>query len=233
MLFSTCWCVCSHCHHLCIPCFIVVIVLAPSVVILSAMDLPRLPLPWMSPTIGTSSEPSEGDNNDNPAGEPYLLVGRASQTLTAPWCLCHARRPYLSPSLSSSVLSSQNAPFKVSVAQSPRNCMCTLPSSFLWQFDPTAGYGDIWLLPSLWDSLGVGCSCLLCHVRNKINVGACVTSTEEVGTFLLLIMLVRVPQELQKCTHLFKQFFFKVRQGEGETPPPPKKYALDKPIKVL
>ena len=59
------------------------------------------------------------------------------------------------------------------------------------------------------------------------------TSTEEVGTFLLLIMLVRVPQELQKCTHLFKQFFFKVRQGEGETPPPPKKYAFDKPIKVL
>ena len=122
MLSSVCCCVCRRCCHLCIPCSVVAVVLTLSVVISSTTDLPRLPLPQLSPTIGPSGEPSDNNVNDDPAGEPCHLAGRASQTSTAPSRLCRACGPYLSPSLSLSslslsVLSSQNAPLKVGVAR--------------------------------------------------------------------------------------------------------------------
>ena len=118
MLLSACCCVYGRCRHLCIPCFVVAVVLTPSVVVSSTTDLPRLPLPWLLTTIGPSGELSDNDVNNDPAGEPCHPTGRASQTSTAPSRLCRARRPYLSPSLSSSsVLSSRNAPLKVGVAR--------------------------------------------------------------------------------------------------------------------
>ena len=117
MLLPMCCCVCRRCCHLCIPCSVVPVVLALSVVVSSMADLPRLPLPQLSPTMGPSSKPSDNDVNNNPAGEPCHLAGRASQTSTAPSRLCRACGPYLSPSLSSSVLSSRNAPLKVGVTR--------------------------------------------------------------------------------------------------------------------
>ena len=126
MLLSACCCVYGRCRHLCIPCFVVAVVLTPSVVVSSTTDLPRLPLPWLLTTIGPSGELSDNDVNNDPAGEPCHPTGRASQTSTAPSRLCRARRPYLSPSLSSSsVLSSRNAPLKVGVAR-PQKIACVL-----------------------------------------------------------------------------------------------------------
>ena len=82
MLLPMCCCVCRHCCHLCIPCSVVAVVLALSVVVSSTTDLPRLPLPQLSPTIGPSGEPSDNDINNDPAGKPHHLAGRASQTST-------------------------------------------------------------------------------------------------------------------------------------------------------
>jgi hypothetical protein len=76
--------VCRRCRQLCIPCSVVAVVLALSMVLLSATDPPRLPLTRLSPTIGPSGEPSDDNVNDDPAGEPRLLVGRVSQTSTPP-----------------------------------------------------------------------------------------------------------------------------------------------------
>jgi hypothetical protein len=59
--------------------------------------------------------PTPDDDNDDPTGT-CLLAGRALQTSTAPSRLSRARCPYLSPSSSSSVSSSRNAPLKVGVA---------------------------------------------------------------------------------------------------------------------
>ena len=56
----------------------------PSVVVSSATDPSCLLLPRLSPTIGALDEPSDEDDNDDPAGEPRLLAGIASQTSTAP-----------------------------------------------------------------------------------------------------------------------------------------------------
>ena len=77
--------VCRRCRHLCIPCSVVAVVLALSVVLSSATDPPRLPLTRLSPTIGPpSGEPSDDNINDDPASEPRLMVGRVSQTSTPP-----------------------------------------------------------------------------------------------------------------------------------------------------
>jgi hypothetical protein len=113
MLLPMCCCVSRRCCHLCIPCSVVPVVLALSVFVSSMADLPCLPLPQLSLTMGPSGEPSDNDVNNNPVGEPRHLAGRASQTSTAPSRLCHACGPYLSTSLSLSVLSSRNAPLKV------------------------------------------------------------------------------------------------------------------------
>ena len=104
MLLPACCCVCRCWRHLCIPCSNVAIILALSVVIPSTTDPPRLPLTRLLPTSGPSGEPSNDDNNDDPTGEPCLPAGWVSQTSTAPWRLCHARRPYLSPSSSAGVV---------------------------------------------------------------------------------------------------------------------------------
>ena len=83
MLLSTFCCVCRSCHHLCIPCSAVAVILTLSMVVPSATDPPRLPLPQLLLTICLSGEPSNDNDNEDPAGEPCLPAGRASQTSTA------------------------------------------------------------------------------------------------------------------------------------------------------
>ena len=70
---------------------IVAIVLALSVVISSATDPPRLPLPRLSPMIGPSGKPSDDDNNDDPAGKPCLPAVHHGifVVLVVPTCLRH------------------------------------------------------------------------------------------------------------------------------------------------
>ena len=88
-----CCCVCRRCRHLCIPYSVIAGVLALSVVVLSATDPPRPPLPWLSPTIGPSGEPSDDDDNEDPTGEPCLQAVHHGifVVLVVPICLRHRR----------------------------------------------------------------------------------------------------------------------------------------------
>ncbi len=128
MLLSTCRCVCSPCCCLCIPRSIITVGLTPSVVILSVIDkLPALAaVDADNRRFGRASDDDDNDN-DIPIGKPHLLLDRAPRTSTEPQRLCHAHRPYLSPSSSSFSSFSQNATLKVGVVRPPRNHTCTPP----------------------------------------------------------------------------------------------------------
>ena len=91
---------------------VVAVVFAPSVIVSSAKDPPRLPLPRSSLMIVASGEPWTTTKMACPC--------RASQTLTASQRLLRARRPCSSPSSSLSS-SSQNTLPKVGGGRPPRN----------------------------------------------------------------------------------------------------------------
>ena len=96
---------------------VVAVVFAPSVIVSSAKDPPRLPLPQSSLMIVASGEPWTTTTMACPC--------RASQTLTTSRRLLRARRPCSSPSSSLSSSSSRNALPKVGGGQPPRNCVPT------------------------------------------------------------------------------------------------------------
>ena len=109
----------SRCGHRRIPRSVVAAIVAPSVIVLSATDPPRPPLPRSLPTIGAS-------------GEPWTTTTmarscRASRTSTASRRLLRARRPCSSPSSSLSFSSSQNALPKVGGGRPPKICARTTP----------------------------------------------------------------------------------------------------------
>ena len=108
----------SRCGHQRIP-RSVAVVFAPSVIVSSATDPPRLPSPWSSPTIGASGEPWTTTMTARPR--------RTSRTSTTSRRLLRARRPCSSPSSSLSFFSSQNALPKVSGGRPPRNRARTPP----------------------------------------------------------------------------------------------------------
>ena len=67
-----------YCPHVVV--CIGIVVTTVSVVVPSAMDPTRLPLPRLLPAIGPSGKPLDNDDNNDHTGEPCLPVGRASQT---------------------------------------------------------------------------------------------------------------------------------------------------------
>ena len=68
---------CGRCRHQRIPRPVVAVILAPSVVVSSLMDLPRVPSPRSSSMIGALGEPSDDDDNNDPAGRASSPGGQS------------------------------------------------------------------------------------------------------------------------------------------------------------
>jgi len=92
---------------------VVAVVFAPSVIVSSATDPPRLPSPRSLPRIGASGKPWTTTTMARPR--------RASRTSTASCHLLRARRPCSSPSSLLSSSSPRNALPKVGGGRPPRN----------------------------------------------------------------------------------------------------------------
>ena len=92
---------------------VVAVVFAPSVIISSATDPPRLPSPQSLPRIGASGKPWTTTTTARPC--------RASRTSAASCHLLRAHRPCLSPSSLLSSSSPRNALPKVGGGRPPRN----------------------------------------------------------------------------------------------------------------
>jgi len=103
----------GRCRHRRMPRSVVAIVFAPSMIVSSATDSPRLPSPWSSPTIGASGKPWTTTTTARPC--------RASRTSTASRRLLRARRPCSSPSSLLSSSSPRNAFPKIGGGRPPRN----------------------------------------------------------------------------------------------------------------
>ena len=99
------------------PCSVVAVVFAPSVIVSSATDPPRLPSPRSSPRIGASGKLWTTTTTACPC--------RASRTSTASCHLLCACCPCLSPSSMLLSSSSRNALPKVGGERPPRNCTPT------------------------------------------------------------------------------------------------------------